>query len=125
MTSIIGDISIASLSVGTKVVFHQRGAYCNNSYIFGMIVEYRKKRWIQLVDILYEQLNNDPITIYTKVTPQWNKLTCKYPISIGKGKNEGMVWLRGYEEYCRPEDTYLFYDVYDERIEYKDCHDMP
>ena len=121
--------------IGTKLVFHHRGAYMNEDYTFGIIIAGpRKTKRVQIVETLREQKNSDPITIYYKLIPQWDKpiLNEIYSVSVGKsGGMKGLSWLRSYPDHCGGGGTCSsrnapwLLGVYDETQKYEDCRDSP
>jgi hypothetical protein len=126
-------IDFSAQPIGTKLVFHQRGAYMNEDYTFGIVIAGPKKtKRVQIVETIREQKNNDPITVYYKLTPQWDKpiLNEIYCVYVGKsGEMKGLSWLRSYPDCgggtCPSKYAPWLLGVYDETQKYEDCSDSP
>lgn len=127
----IDNTNFETLPVGTKVVFCDRGAYENRSFIFGVVVSggKNKKNKVQIVEKENIKLNDDGITFNEVTKPKWDKPDANeiYCVTIGKSKiNIGMQWLKSYPgsyDGCR--DSPFLYGLYDETYEYVDCRDFP
>jgi hypothetical protein len=113
-----------SLPLAARVVFHRYGAYLNESWLFGKVVEIKKnKKQCRLVEAESRPWpTNDAITGYHDKTPMWDihMIGGLCPVTVGRGKaNAGAQWI------TLDETKYQFYGLYDETKKYTDCSDSP
>ena len=119
-------IDFQSLPADARVVFHQYGAYMNESWLFGKVVDCKKKKKKKICRLVEmesrPQPANDAITGYYDLTPLWNDppIGELYSVAVGRGKtNAGAQWL------TKDETKYQFYGLYDETKKYASCRDSP